>query len=366
MNKKLFLVMIILIGAIIGLWSWTLVVPTNSISIGGSASVQPLLKKFTNNYVTDDEKTFVYSATGSGAGITNVKNEVYEIGFISKKVNSKDWELLPTDDTQLMSELPEWTKENKDEYYNQLTNPSNFKEETYRSIELAKDSFVFVYNDKGTGFEQFLKDSKLSFTFKLNSNIQIVDDGAEILHNIYEKDNQKDLWTWQQLALYLADKSDDNVKQSNQELAKKVKTTKITPYSSTSGSGTRGSFSDLTSYNGKGITPGQAVKEYNSNGAIYGQLINSPGSIGFVSMLYGENLTKDVKAVVIEKEGQEWNLNDKENLPSDYPLTRPFISIIKMNSQNPDFHSVVNFIYWMTRSEEAEKSYKDLGLQRST
>ncbi|PPE06440.1 phosphate ABC transporter substrate-binding protein [Mesoplasma corruscae] len=362
MSKKLFLVLVIIIGAVIGLWTWTLAVPTNSISIGGSASVQPLLKKFTNEYKTEDKKYFVYSATGSGAGITNVKADVYETGFISKSINPADWEVQPVSENVnfFKDGAEKWTNDNQHSYSEFIKKDETIQNGTYRSIELAKDSFVFVYNDKGTGFDKFLDNTGIEFSFGITDENTIDEQGIEILKNIYQNNDTKELWTWKQLAKYLASKNP--TKLNSQAEAEKVSNKKIIPYTSTSGSGTRSSFSNLTG----GINPGQAAKEYNSNGAIYGQLIHSPGSIGFVSMLYGQNLTKDVKAVSVKKGEDTWNLNKNEEKNKEgYPLTRPFIAIIKVDKSNKNFWRALDFIFWMCASENSLKHYQDAGLQKT-
>ncbi|ATZ21447.1 phosphate ABC transporter substrate-binding protein [Mesoplasma tabanidae] len=381
MNKKFFLVMVIVVGTIIGLWSWTLVAPNNSISIGGSASVQPLLKKLTDKYKTEDGKKFVYSATGSGAGVTNVQEGVYEIGFISKKVSPTDWdekkgfEMPINENEALFKELKDEDINNKDWYWEQLQKQEGI-EDTYRSIEFADDSIVFVYNDKGTGFDKFLEQSELKyFAFEVNEEGNIKEDkensrtnaSHQILKAIYSPDSQNNLITWNDLAVMIAtlfsgeDKTviDKNIALANSLVSNKVK---VTPYSSTSGSGTRSSFNNLT-----GIEPGNAVKEYGANGTIYGQIEKSPGSIGFVSMLYGASDSKNVKSVKITQNDNIWDPSSKDPNQdlSTYPLTRPFIAIFKYNTDNEEkLHQIVNFLFWMATSKEVEKFYSSLGLSQ--
>ncbi|ATZ17864.1 phosphate ABC transporter substrate-binding protein [Mesoplasma melaleucae] len=366
MSKKFFLVMVIVVGAIIGLWSWTLVAPNNSISIGGSASVQPLLKKLTDKYKTEDGKKFVYSATGSGAGITNVQEGVYEIGFISKDVKPSDWKSnLIKENTTIFNNLKTEDIKNSEWYWNQLkeTNQNGAIEDTYRYIEFAKDSIVFVYNDKGTGFDQFLEQSNLTFKFEIDNGKFVKDQTSyKILNAIYSPDSQNNLISWNKLAIMLAENYSDNdqQKEANIKLANQLVSskTKITPYSSTSGSGTRSSFFNLT-----GIEPGSAVKEYGANGTIYGQIEKSPGSIGFVSMLYGSAESKTVKSVKIEQDKVIWDPSSGSSNLSTYPLTRPFIGIYKYSSANEKLmHQIANFLFWMATSEDVKDFYKSVGL----
>ncbi|AVN64291.1 MULTISPECIES: phosphate ABC transporter substrate-binding protein [Mesoplasma] len=369
MNKKFFLVMVIVLGAIVGLWSWTLVAPNNSISIGGSASVQPLLKKLTDKYKTEDGKKFVYSATGSGAGVTNVKEGVYEIGFISKDISDKDFDPLPINENKTLFE--NLTNENindKHWYSNTLASTPGI-EETYRSIEFARDSIVFVYNDQRTGFDKFLEQSNLNFSFEVSEEGNIksnltnkeVNASHEILKAIYSPNSQNDLITWNDLAVMIAtsfsetQEINNNVALANSLVSNKVK---VTPYSSTSGSGTRTSFNNLT-----GINPGNAVKEYGANGTIYSQIEKSPGSIGFVSMLYGSANSSTVKSVKINQGDTTWNpsKDDSEKL-SSYPLTRPFIAIYKYDTNNKDLNSILDFLFWMAASPEVKNLYSSVGL----
>ncbi|ATI73875.1 phosphate ABC transporter substrate-binding protein [Mesoplasma florum] len=370
MNKKFFLVMVIVVGAIVGLWSWTLVAPNNSISIGGSASVQPLLKKLTDKYKTEDGKKFVYSATGSGAGVTNVQEGVYEIGFISKDISAKDWSSLPINENEtLFKDLKEENINDKHWYSNTLAS-SQGTEETYRSIEFARDSIVFVYNDQGTGFDKFLEQSNLNFSFEVNDEGKFdqkdnaqgenINRSYKILNEIYNNDSQNDLITWNRLAILIAENfSEEGTKEQNIKLAQQVSSTaKVTPYSSTSGSGTRTSFTNLT-----GINPGNAVKEYGANGTIYSQIEKSPGSIGFVSMLYGSANSSRVKSVKIKQGDTTWDpsKDDSEKL-SSYPLTRPFIAIYKYDTNNKDLNSILDFLFWMAASPEVKNLYSSVGL----
>ncbi|ASZ08989.1 phosphate ABC transporter substrate-binding protein [Mesoplasma chauliocola] len=369
MNKKFFLVMVIVVGAIIGLWSWTFVAPNNSISIGGSASVQPLLKKLTDKYTTADGKKFVYSATGSGAGVTNVQEGVYEIGFISKEILSDDWKdkkiinESKVEEGGVFEQLSSEDLKNPNWYSEKLKEQEDI-EDTYRSIEFARDSIVFVYNDKGTGFSEFLENTKIDFHFEVLENGKFDPNGTstQLLKEVYEHDSQNKLITWQQLALSIADKfSDDAHKETNKQEALKVSNKiKVTPYSSTSGSGTRTSFTSLTD-----VHPGNAVKEYGANGTIYSQIEKSPGSIGFVSMLYGSAESSTVKSVKIKKDNNEWDpSNDNSEQLKDYPLTRPFIAIYKYDSNNEHLSQIIDFLFWMATSKEVESFYSSVGLSQ--
>ncbi|AVN62272.1 phosphate ABC transporter substrate-binding protein [Mesoplasma coleopterae] len=365
MNKKFFLVMVIVVGAIVGLWSWTLVAPNNSISIGGSASVQPLLKKLTDKYKTEDGKKFVYSATGSGAGVTNVQEGVYEIGFISKEIKEDDFEKEPINENKaLFSNLSKDAINDRKWYSNQLANTPGV-DDTYRSIEFARDSIVFVYNDKGTGFDEFLKKSNLEFKFEVDENGNFVKEekSYRILNAIYKPDSQNDLISWNDLAKLIANEfSLPENKKANLLLAEEVSNkVKVTPYSSTSGSGTRTSFSNLT-----GIEPGNAVKEYGANGTIYSQIEKSPGSIGFVSMLYGSANSSTIKSVKISNGEKTWDpSNDSTQELVDYPLTRPFIAIYRYDKNNNDLNSILDFLFWMAASPEVQKIYASVGLTQS-
>ncbi|AUF83410.1 phosphate ABC transporter substrate-binding protein [Mesoplasma syrphidae] len=375
MSKKIFLVIVAFLGTIIGLWVWTFVAPSNSISIGGSASVDPLMQRLTNQYKKNNKTKFSYSSTGSGSGITNVKNGVYKAGFISKAVPSSD---KTFEDYNLINDNSSFflNNEEKDKsqegYYNYLVNKREKIEndkENMHYVTFAHDSIVFIYNIKDLNFEpfvghlKFVIDSVQTFEDKQSEVLPKLDSQAiEILKRIYENDSPNTLWTWQDLAYWLAEnEKESETKEDLMAKAKKVSSKKIIPYTTTPGSGTRSSFQTITNNQ---VTPGAASHAYNSNGAIFSQINYSAGSFGYLSMNYAIN-TRDhqkfsnLKTAIIAKDGEEYNIADtNQNNWERYPLYRPFIGLFKSSYTEAELKIIANFMYWMSNSKDVEDIYE--------
>ncbi|WP_051418411.1 phosphate ABC transporter substrate-binding protein [Mesoplasma seiffertii] len=369
MSKKIFLVIVAFLSAIIGLWVWTFVAPSNSISIGGSASVDPLMQRLTNNYKKNNKTKFSYSSTGSGSGIKNVKNGVYKAGFISKAVPSTDntfeeYNLINDNLEFFLNE--QQTDKTQDGYYNYIVESRESKsndKENMHYVTFARDSIVFIYNIKGLNFEPFVQ--KLEFAIASpkvleghqDETLPKLDSQAiEILKRIYENESPNTLCTWQELAYILAGE-DETLKAK----AANVSTKRIIPYTTTPGSGTRSSFQTITNNQ---VTPGMASHAYNSNGAIFSQINYSAGSFGYLSMNYAIN-TRDykkfsnLKTVIINKDGVEYNIADiNQNNWENYPLYRPFIGLFKSSYQELELKTITNFMYWMSNSKDVEDIYE--------
>ncbi|WP_026389139.1 phosphate ABC transporter substrate-binding protein [[Acholeplasma] multilocale] len=398
MSKKLFLVVAILLGAIIGLWAWTFAAPNNSLSIGGSASVDPLLQQLTNNYKKEKKESFIYSSTGSGAGVKNVQNDVYNAGFISKEFDEQAFdsnEYNIYDDNEKFFQVNEnglnayGTQATEQGYLDYIkANMSEDKEDIHH-IEFAKDSIVFIYNIEGTNFEDFVEYFEFGVKTAAVSGAMptLSDDSIDVLKAIYEPNNPNDLITWRHLAEMIIEKleipSTKTVSQS--EIAKlklalpKVANIKVNPYTTTPGSGTRSSFEKITkkSNEKEGITPGRAANAYGNNGSIFSQIQRSNGSIGYVSMAYAEYVQdaekfNDLKAVVINDGVNQYDVNkestsdiegvENTNDLNNYPLVRPFIAIYK--AQNKNIEAIAKFLFWMATDPKAGEFYKHEGLMQ--
>ncbi|WP_051635995.1 phosphate ABC transporter substrate-binding protein [Mesoplasma photuris] len=377
MSKKIFLVIAIFLAAIIGLWMWTFVSPNNSISIGGSASVDPLMQRITNQYKKETGTSYIYGSTGSGSGINNVKNGVYDIGFISKEADSvaiTGEEDNIIDDNQFIYDAK--SSEEYIEKVNAFDSEPYGGDEAIHKVTFGLDSFVFIYNLKGTGFEAFAP----YFTFELESLTEettkngegqapnyekprsLVEDSREILESIYEKDDQTDLITWHDLAEMIIEQEDDQeTKKELQSHLGEVSNMKVVPYTTTPGSGTRSSFMKIS-----GIEKiGRAVNTYANNGQIFSQINLSPGSLGYLSMGYAENVATmdNLNAVVIKDGDTNWDINDLEHLEetkNTYPLVRPFVALYK--EKNID--KVADFLFNLATSKNYEEIFKEEGIRQ--
>ncbi|AGJ90907.1 phosphate ABC transporter substrate-binding protein [Mycoplasma putrefaciens] len=357
-NKRLILVFIIIIASILGLWTWTFLTSNNTISIGGSASADPIMQRLTNIYQKKTKKAFVYSSTGSGAGASNVVNNTYNIGFISKSETDQSIPKQITDhlirkdqkgDGELFKNI---TSENKDQTFNQLLNERQTQDQTsYHFVDFAKDSIVFIYNINGTGLTN---DQIQNIEFMVADN-KINEQATQALQAIYAVNDQSKLISWREFYKKLTGKDEANINNK----------TKVTAYSTNSGSGTKSSFEIISGFKAKNYKVGQAVNQYNSNGAIFEQISRSKGAFGFVSMQYAREIKKfpNLKAVIIKKDDKKWDINKTIDY-QDYPLNRPFVALYKMTGKKALDLEILEFIYWVSSSNEPEvKSlYEKLGL----
>ncbi|AME12728.1 phosphate ABC transporter substrate-binding protein [Mycoplasma mycoides subsp. mycoides] len=328
----------------------------NLINIGGSASADLVLQKLIKEYQKQTNKKFNYSSTGSGAGARNVINQTYSIGFISKSQNDLS---IPSEirnvfnNPKTKDDLEEFIKinqSNKQEIFNKLQN-----NKTYHYTSFAKDSIVFIYNIKNTG----LTDDQIN-QIKFNvSNNMISKQSQKALHKIYINNNQSDLISWKEFYKLLTNKDENNI-------SNKIK---VRTYSTNSGSGTRSSFEELSGLKKEKKKIGQAVNEYNSNGAIFTQLNASDGSFGFVSMQYAQDLKKfpNLRSVIIKQDNQEWNLNKNDDNLLTYPLSRPFVALYKLTDNQKLNNDILDFIYWFSCSDDkkVQEIYNHLGLIRN-
>lgn len=70
----------------------------NSVTVGGSTSVQPLLDLMISDYTAEfPDVEVTYDATGSGAGIEGVKSLKYEVGTSSRELKDTEAEGLVVD-----------------------------------------------------------------------------------------------------------------------------------------------------------------------------------------------------------------------------------------------------------------------------
>ncbi|QVJ95872.1 phosphate ABC transporter substrate-binding protein [Mycoplasma mycoides] len=352
-NKKSLLFLNLCVLFIVSIWIWTFVsIKSNLINIGGSASADLVLQKLIKEYQKQTNKKFNYSSTGSGAGARNVINQTYSIGFISKSQN--DLSIPKEIRNNLYDDLTEFKKINDELSKKQVFNHLKTLKDKYHYIDFVKDSIVFVYNIKNTGLTNQQIDQ---IKFNVLNN-KISSDSQKALHKIYTNNKQSDLISWKEFYKLLTNKDENNISSL----------IKVRPYSTNSGSGTRSSFEQISGLKDNNKKIGQAVNEYNSNGAIFTQLDASDGSFGFVSMQYAQDLKKypNLRSVIIKQNNQEWNLNKRNDNLLTYPLSRPFVALYKFTDNQKLNDDILNFVYWFSYSndQKVKKIYDHLGLIR--
>ncbi|QVK06389.1 phosphate ABC transporter substrate-binding protein [Mycoplasma mycoides] len=352
-NKKSLLFLNLCVLFIVSIWIWTFVsIKSNLINIGGSASADLVLQKLIKEYQKQTNKKFNYSSTGSGAGARNVINQTYSIGFISKSQN--DLSIPKEIRNNLYDDLAEFKKINDELSKKQVFNHLKTLKDKYHYIDFAKDSIVFVYNIKNTGLTNQQIDQ---IRFNVLNN-KISSDSQKALHKIYTNNKQSDLISWKEFYKLLTNKDENNISSL----------IKVRPYSTNSGSGTRSSFEQISGLKDNNKKIGQAVNEYNSNGAIFTQLDASDGSFGFVSMQYAQDLKKypNLRSVIIKQNNQEWNLNKRNDNLLTYPLSRPFVALYKFTDNQKLNDDILDFVYWFSYSndQKVKKIYDHLGLIR--
>ncbi|MDP4040108.1 phosphate ABC transporter substrate-binding protein [Mycoplasma mycoides] len=352
-NKKSLLFLNLCVLFIVSIWIWTLVsIKSNLINIGGSASADLVLQKLIKEYQKQTNKKFNYSSTGSGAGARNVINQTYSIGFISKSQN--DLSIPKEIRNNLYDDLTEFKKINDELSKKQVFNHLKTLKDKYHYIDFVKDSIVFVYNIKNTGLTNQQIDQ---IRFNVLNN-KISSDSQKALHKIYTNNKQSDLISWKEFYKLLTNKDENNISSL----------IKVRPYSTNSGSGTRSSFEQISGLKDNNKKIGQAVNEYNSNGAIFTQLDASDGSFGFVSMQYAQDLKKypNLRSVIIKQNNQEWNLNKRNDNLLTYPLSRPFVALYKFTDNQKLNDDILDFVYWFSYSndQKVKKIYDHLGLIR--
>lgn len=355
MNRKFLIVVSIVFSVVTGLWIWTLASPKNVINVGGSASVDPIMQRATNKYTSDDDKSFVYSSTGSTSGINNLKSQVYEIGFISKEVKPEDF------DKPVIEIKKDTFDKSKDEFKKYFQETENI--DKYHYVNFADDAIVFIYNVKDTAFAPFAD----LFSFLVGDDGHIQDN--EILKKIYEVDSQDEIIKWSAIAEILMLQNGLMQKSEWQEnlAALKANDIDVTPYASTPGSGTLTSFKNLT-----GVNPGRAVNRYGNNGSTFAQISRSSGAFGFVNLAFAREIAKsrfkNLRTVIItNKAGDIWNIGEEPEIPSDkpYPLIRKFFALF-YNDQSEKgkkrTETILDFIYWFATDPSLAEDYKDEGL----
>ncbi|QVK08943.1 phosphate ABC transporter substrate-binding protein [Mycoplasma mycoides] len=352
-NKKSLLFLNLCVLFIVSIWIWTFVsIKSNLINIGGSASADLVLQKLIKEYQKQTNKKFNYSSTGSGAGARNVINQTYSIGFISKSQN--DLSIPKEIRNNLYDDLTEFKKINDELSKKQVFNHLKTLKDKYHYIDFVKDSIVFVYNIKNTGLTNQQIDQ---IRFNVLNN-KISSDSQKALHKIYTNNKQSDLISWKEFYKLLTNKDENNISSL----------IKVRPYSTNSGSGTRSSFEQISGLKDNNKKIGQAVNEYNSNGAIFTQLDASDGSFGFVSMQYAQDLKKypNLRSVIIKQNNQEWNLNKRNDNLLTYPLSRPFVALYKFTDNQKLNDDILDFVYWFSYSndQKVKKIYDHLGLIR--
>ncbi|ATZ18610.1 phosphate ABC transporter substrate-binding protein [Williamsoniiplasma somnilux] len=375
MSKKISVSLILFTILITGLWIWTLVAPGKIISIGGSMSVDPIIQHLTNKYKTDRKESgnFVYSSTGSQAGINNMNNGVYKIGFISKNVPADVGDFIDDKKAYLGDKF-----KTADEYYQFVQENSGI-----HASNFAKDSLVFIYNDKDKGFENFSKLLKIEIEDKDNKGKYVASEFThKMLDKIYNVNHPNDLMTWRELAQFIL----DYVIKEKIDLSKdglsldilqndllKVKNDKIIPFSTSPGSGTKSSFTEFS-----GVTPGTAVNIYPSNGSVFSQIKASSGAFGYVSMSYAKYLAepslnlklKWMNVVNLSATAQE----EKEQNPISlfvnkqlykYKLTRNFNALFNTTLLTRDeIKEVCDFVYYFSLDDSLENEFLNEGLIR--
>lgn len=384
MSKKTSISLIIAFILFVGLWIWTLVMPNSGISIGGSSSADPVIQRLTNKYKTEYNQNFIYSSTGSQAGISNIENGVYKAGFISKSVPG---DLDAVDDLNNFYKNAQEHDKTEAGYLEYLKKAKENNEKIHYST-FAKDSLVFVYNDEGINFEKYEK--VMTLTLKQNTkddsstdnieNNQIDDPTYNILKEMYTPNSPNNLMTWKDLAEKMTEKAwkDKIINWAEYDelinYLPHVSDQKINPYSTPSGSGTRSSFIKIA----RNIEIGEAINIYSSNGSIFAQISRAGGNFGFVSMSYAKALAdaslnlnvKAINIVIPQKDSKPIIQNPiqlyKEKKLEEYTLTREFNVLFNLQQLTlEEIEKIGKFVYYISVSGDADDAFYEEGLIRT-
>ena len=351
MSRKAGILLSGVIVILVVLWIWTLVVPRNSISIGGSTSVDPLMQRLTNQYKKTSKESFIYSSSGSQGGIKNIESNAYKMGFVSKEIAADDPSISLVKNDPANGLTSDLSDENQIATYLQKT--SDLGDQKHK-LQIATDAIILVYHAPTIFNEQF----KDRFTITIEN--QVVDANSEALIKLIYGKNP----TWAEIAKSLSDDS-----AQDKEVITRLKNSKenqLKAFSREPGSGTRNSFehqmkldSDLSSTISSSVL--------NSNGMMFQEMARA-SSFGYLSLNYLDAVkaNSDLNLLAIAAEGTTYDPSQLEDF-SDYPLTRPYIGLFKAGLDDKLLNQIAAFVAWMALAQKDVDSipalqYKKEGL----
>ena len=353
MSRKAGILLSAVFAILVILWIWTLVVPKDSISIGGSTSVDPLMQRLTNEYKKTSKESFIYASSGSQGGIKNIESNAYKMGFISKEIAADDTSISLVENGKANGLTSDLSDENQIASY--LQNTRGFGDQKHK-LQIALDAIIIVYHAPTIFNEQF----KERFTITIEN--QVVDAASEeLIKLIYDKNP-----TWDKIATSL---SRAQPLDRDQEVIAKLasdRENQLKAFSREPGSGTRNSFehqmkldSDLSSTTNSSVL--------NSNGMMFQEMARA-SSFGYLSLNYLDAVKEksDLNLLTIKANGTTYDPSQLEDF-TDYPLTRPYIGLFKANLDSKLLNKIAAFIAWMVLAQKDVDSipalqYKKEGL----
>ncbi|ARU91251.1 phosphate ABC transporter substrate-binding protein [Spiroplasma clarkii] len=357
MSKKFSIILATFLTIIVGIWIWSFAMPKNYVILGGSTSVNPFMQLYTKEYEAHNHKDFIYNSTGSQAGVSGVEKHMYGAGFISKDATASAT-LSPGNSFFDFGDVQHYETghgtEFKETIQNAKTGNSVSANQSFIAFEFAIDAIIIVYSPPTWFLDEGL-DKKLDFL--LNKN----DPNSTDLGKIYANS-----LTWEDLAKSLG---------GTQRSSK----TSFNTFTREDGSGTRSAFSDLTK-----IKNMETANVVNSNGAMLDNVKKSPGSIGFVSYAFIDQVdgnsnvriagingirlgnladgTQGIGMVLDETTGtfivNANNTSNEEYIKSNvYSFQRPFITIFSL--KNKQISLIVDFFAELIGIGEQEEWVKE-------
>lgn len=348
MSKKAGILLSIVVGILVALWIWTLAVPKNSISIGGSTSVDPLMQRLTNQYRKNNKESFIYSSSGSQGGIKNIESNTYKMGFISKEI-PQDGSISLVEDGSKYG-LTADTLSDPEQIYKYLANTNSLNDQKHY-LKIATDAIIVVYHAPKLFVDNFKH--RFSIRINLEKNKQVDEKSANLIKLIYGPNP-----TWSAIAQYLVDENPDKSKPDDAQVIaqlSKDSKNKLKAFSREPGSGTRNSFErQMKLDSDKSSTIHSSV--LNSNGMMYQEMTHA-SSFGYLSLNYlgAVKANHDLNFLIIDADNEPY---DPENLTNfeDYPSTRPYIGLFKADLNLKNLKQIAEFVAWMAIAQTDSKS----------
>jgi len=346
MSKKASIAIGLVVLAIIGLWLWTILIPKNYISIGGSTSVDPVMQRLTNRYSkeNDNSNSFVYSSSGSRGGLSNTESGIYQMGFISRKIDSDlAKEVVKSDEFEIKSETTNPTKEISDYLKRHEADGNKFN-----YFQMGTDAVVLTYYPTSDFAANYADKFVIDPT---NEQHQ------KIIYELYQGN-----LTWIDLAIQLNLDTESVVRS---KLTEPKNRQHIIPFSRETGSGTRNSFEEMFNFKKFATEHGNPVPspslEFNSNGIMYTGIEAAVNSFGYLSLNYLRSIHNNhqLYTVLVSKDGTTFNPLDDENFENgeialekfaNYPLSRPYIGLFKANLDAKILSRISEFLGWMSQA----------------
>ncbi|AGM25879.1 phosphate ABC transporter substrate-binding protein [Spiroplasma syrphidicola EA-1] len=309
-------VLILVISIII----WTISAASNVIVGGGSTSVSAIMADITEQYRRDSGSDVLYNSLGSAAALVGVKNGSYEFGLLSEDVHS-----TPIDGDNGTNAQNLWNNNGINRFV------------------FARDYIVLFYNlPNGC----FLSDNDKPLTFSefgLNENGN-PEPGTKAMQQIYSQNA-----TWKSV------------------FGNQLTCTNDAPFytiTREAGSGTRSFFESSVIYK-KDYSTNEVAS---SNGAMFQSVTRTPGSFGYISFSFieqvadklGKNRIAAVINPIISPDPQVPFIETPEGeflFNSMYSLNRPFTGIVNTNSSQ--LVPTLKFLAWMLDPIPYAKTLKD-------